>query len=248
MRVAVAGGTGTVGTYVVSALEESGHQVVVLTRGHAVNLLTGDGLDKALVGVESVIDVSNLITMSRKKSVAFFQTVTTNLLAAEERAGVRHHVALSIVGIDRVNYGYYEGKRRQEELVLGGAVPSSVLRATQFHEFAGQVLAEVPPGPVAVIPRMRLQPIAAMEAADALVAIALGSPVGIADELAGPREETLPDMARRLLKSRGDRRVVMPLRLPVAGAKEMANGDLLPAGHGAHGQQTFDEWLAANEP
>lgn len=243
MRVAVAGGTGTVGSYVVEALQAAGHDPVVLSRGRGVDVVTGAGLDEALSGVEAVIDVSNQSTTSRKKAVAFFEAATTNLLDAGLRAGVRHHVAVSIVGIDRVGLGYYAGKLRQEELILASPLPSSVLRVTQFHEFAGQVLQQMP-GPVALIPRARVQPIAAREVAAALVALALGSPVGMAPELAGPREESLADMARKLLRACGSRKPVLQVRLPVRGGGAMASGGLLPSGPGQRGVQTYEEWLA----
>jgi uncharacterized protein YbjT (DUF2867 family) len=246
MRIAVAGGTGVVGSYVVSAVTEAGHEPLVLSRGRGIDLVTGTGLDDVLAGVQAVIDVSNQSTTSRKKSVAFFDAVTTNVLDAGLRAGVRHHVALSIVGIDRVDFSYYAGKVRQEELMFASPLPTSVLRATQFHEFAGQVLQQVP-GPVAVIPRMRVQPLAAREVAAALVALALGSPVGMAPELAGPQEESLADMARRLLRARGSRKPVLQVRLPVSGAGAMASGGLLPTAPGPRGVQTYAAWLADQE-
>ena len=138
MRIAVAGGTGLVGRHVVKELREAGHEPVLLTRSHGVDVTTGAGLDAALVGVESIVDVTNVTTTSRKRSTAFFEASCRQLMSSAERAGVRHLVALSVVGSDRVDFGYYYGKRRQEELVLNGPVPASVLRATQFHEFAEQ--------------------------------------------------------------------------------------------------------------
>ncbi len=145
MKVAVAGGTGLVGRYVVEELGAAGHEPVVLSRSRGVDLVAGGaGLDAALDGVDAVVDVSNVTTTSARKSVAFFDAVGRNLLDAGERAGVRHHVVLSIVGIDRVGLGYYRGKLRQEDVVRGGSLPWSVLRATQFHEFAGQTLERVP--------------------------------------------------------------------------------------------------------
>ncbi|NUT57281.1 MAG: NAD(P)H-binding protein, partial [Agromyces sp.] len=138
MRIAVAGGTGTVGRHAVEAARGRGHEVVVLTRSNGIDLVSGTGLDEALRGVDVVIDASNLVSTSAKKTSAFFTTVTRNLLAAEERAGVRHHVSLSIVGVDRAPYGYYAAKIAQERAVEAGAVPWTILRAMQFHEFAGQ--------------------------------------------------------------------------------------------------------------
>ncbi|SFF57246.1 Uncharacterized conserved protein YbjT, contains NAD(P)-binding and DUF2867 domains [Actinacidiphila alni] len=244
MRVAVAGGTGTTGRRLVTALTAAGHEPVVLARSAGADLVTGDGLDDLLKGVDAVIDASNVTTTGRKKSRAFFDAAGRNLLAAEERAGVGHHVALSIVGIDKVDFGYYEGKRRQEELVRAGSVPWTVLRATQFHEFTPQTLGQVP-GPVAVVPRMLCRPVAVAEVAQALVRLAEAPPAGMAPELAGPRDELLVDQARRYLRAAGRRRLVLPVRLPGAAGSEMAAGGLLPEGAGPRGTQTFDEWLAA---
>lgn len=249
MRVAVAGGTGLLGRYVVEELVAGGQEPVVLSRSKGLDLLVGGaGLDAALDGVEAVVDVSNVTTMGARKSVAFFDTVGRNLLDAGARAGVRHHVVLSIVGIDRVGLGYYQGKLRQEAVVREGSVPWTVLRATQFHEFAGQTLDRVP-SPLAVVPRMRTQPVAAREVAQHLVRLATGPAQGMAPDLAGPRVEQLVDMVRRLLRARHERRLVVPVRMPGAVGAGMAGDGLLPvAGEtgetGARGVQTYDEWLA----
>ena len=242
-RIAVAGGTGVVGRHVVEAVRAAGREPVVLARSRGFDLVSGAGLDGALRGVQAVIDVSNAGTPRRAASVAFFTAATSSLLQAGERAGVRHHVALSIVGVDRVDSGYYAGKRAQERLVLAGPVPATVLRATQFHEFVDQVLA-LSRGPLAPVPSMRTQPVAAREVAAALVDLAVGPTCGQAPELAGPQEHRLPDLARRRLRARGQRRLVVPLRAPVAASRAVATGALLPTGPGLRGTQTFDEWLA----
>jgi uncharacterized protein YbjT (DUF2867 family) len=247
MRIAVAGGTGLVGSLVVRIAEADGHDVVVLARSRGVDLLSGDGLEEALAGVEGVVDVTNIETLSRAASVEFFSATTRNLLDAELRAGIRHHVVLSIVGVDRVGLGYYVGKRAQEQLVADGRVPWTILRATQFHEFAAQMLDRVP-GPVAVLPRQRNQPVAAREVARALVDHVTGPPAGFAPELAGPQEENLADMARRLLTRRGSKRRVLALRLPVKGSGAMAGGGLLPAADGPRGVQTYQQWLDQQVP
>ena len=246
-RVAVAGGTGAVGRHVVAALAAAGAEPVVLTRSAGVDLVTGQGLEDALRGAAAVVDVSNISTQKRQTSIDFFTASTSRLLEAGARAGAGHHVALSIVGVDRVDSGYYAGKRVQEDLVLSGPVPASVLRATQFHEFVDQVLA-LTRGPVAPVPVMRVQPVAAREVATALAALALQDAVGLAPELAGPQEHGLPDLARRLLRRRGERRLVLPLRLPVAASRAVAGGALLPTGPGPRGTQTFDQWLATSGP
>lgn len=242
MRIAVAGGTGVAGRQVVAELTAAGHEPVVLARSEGVDLMTGAGLDAALAGVDAVIDTVNLSTMRRARAVAFFESVTRNLLAAEERAGVGHHIALSIVGIERVGHGYYQGKIAQERAVAAGPVPWTVLRATQFHEFAEQML-DLMPGPLAPILPMRVQPVAVREVARHLVALAAGAPQGMAPELAGPREESLTGMVRALLPVRGERRLVLPLRLPGRPGRAMATGALLPTATGPRGTQTFTEWL-----
>jgi len=236
MRVAVAGGTGWVGRPVVERARERGHEVVVISRSAGVDLVTGAGLGDALRGVDVVIDVANVTTLSRKESVAFFEAETRNLLAAEERAGVRHHVVLSIVGIDRVDSGYYFGKRRQEELALAGPIPVTILRATQFHEFAAQMLERVP-GPVKVAPVMVSRPVAAADVADELVRLAEGPAQGRATELAGPEVLKMASMMRRLAKGR--------LVLTVPAGRAMATGGLLPAGDFHQGKITFEQWAAA---
>ncbi|MFC5030750.1 SDR family oxidoreductase [Streptomyces sp. DSM 41987] len=243
MRVAVAGGTGLVGRYVVEELTAAGHDPVVLARSRGVDLFAGGaGLDAVLEGVEAVVDVSNVTTTSAKKAVAFFDTVGRNLLDAGVRAGVRHHVVLSIVGIDRVGLGYYQGKLRQEEVLKEGSTPWTVLRATQFHEFAGQILDRVP-GPFAVVPRMQTQPVAAREVAQHLVQLTLAPAQGMAPDLAGPRVEQLVDMARRLLRARNQRRLLLPVKMPGATGAAMTGGGQLPNGPGPRGTRTFDEWL-----
>jgi hypothetical protein len=206
--------------------------------------MTGSGLEQAVSGAGAVIDVSNIVTTGRAKSLEFFQTATTNLLGAGRSAGVGHHVVLSIVGVDRVKFGYYEGKLRQEELALSGTVPATVLRATQFHEFPGQVLQRVP-GPIALVPRQLIQPVAAAEVAAELVRIALGEPEGLAAEFAGPEQHQLVDLARRIVTKQRRRRPVIGVRMPGGGGRAMASGGLLPGPDARLGQQTFDEWLEA---
>lgn len=244
MRIAVAGGTGLVGRHVVEALSVAGHTPVILSRRHGVDLVTGTGVREAVDRADAVIDVSNIVTTGRTKSVTFFETATAHLLEAGRAAGVKHHVVLSIVGIDRVTFGYYEGKLRQERLALSGSVPATVLRATQFHEFAGQILARVP-GPVAVVPRQLIRPVAAADVASELVAIALGNPQGLTVELAGPEEHQLVDLARRVVSTRGRRRLVVGVQMPGKGGRAMASGGLLPGPGARFAKQTFDAWLEA---
>jgi uncharacterized protein YbjT (DUF2867 family) len=246
VRVAVAGGTGLVGRRVVAHLEAGGHEVAVLARSRGVDVVSGAGLDAALDGALAVVDVTNLETLRRSAAESFFSAATSHLMAAGERAGVAHHVVLSIVGIDRVDSGYYAGKRRQEELALAGPLPSSVLRATQFHEFAGQMLARTRRGPFAFVPKMRMQPVAADEVAAALASLAVGPAVGRAQDLGGPEPRDLVPLVRDLVRSRGDHVRVVPLPVPGAAGKAMAAGGLLPGPDALLGTQTFEQWLAAS--
>lgn len=245
MRIAVAGGTGQVGTHVVAAAEERGHEVVVLTRGNGVDLVAGTGVTAALEGADAVIDVASVTTLDAAASVAFFEATTRTLLAAEAQAGVGHHVALSIVGIDRAPEGYYAGKVAQERLVERADVGWTIVRATQFHEFAEQVYERAKIGPFHIAPKMRTQPIAAREVGEHLVTLAEAGPAGRARELAGPREESLPDMVRRLARARGSRAWIPAIALPGASGRAQRDGSLLPGPDAILGSQTYADWLAA---
>ncbi|MDP9116348.1 MAG: 3-beta hydroxysteroid dehydrogenase [Actinomycetota bacterium] len=243
MRVAVAGATGVVGAHVMAALLATGHDAVPLARSVGVDIVTGSGLGEALVGADAVIDVSNITTTRKRAAVDFFDRGSRNLVEAGRRCGLGHHIALSIVGIDDIDYGYYQGKLRQEQIVLSCDVPSSVLRATQFHEFPGQLLDRVP-GPLAVMPRMTVQPVAAQEVAAELVAMLEQPGAGLVPELAGPEVHDLVDLARKVLRQRRSRRALLPIRIPGPAGGAMRGGGLLPKADGPRGRITFGEWLA----
>lgn len=245
MRIAVAGGTGAVGRHVVDIARDRGHQVVVLARSAGVDLESGAGLASALADVEAVVDVASVATTSAARSTAFFDAATRHLLDAGAAAGVRHHVALSIIGAAAAAAGYYAGKARQEELVRRSAVGWSLPRAAQFHEFAAQMVDRGRVGPVVVCPAMRCRPIAAAEVAAAIVRIAEGEPRGIGPEIAGPREESMPDLVRRVLRAAGRRTPVLAVPLPGRFGRALRDGTLLPAPDAVLGSRTFDAWLAA---
>ncbi|MBM9461745.1 NAD(P)H-binding protein [Nocardioides sp. zg-536] len=242
-KIAVAGGTGLLGRLVTEEVRVRGLTPVVIARSHGIDLTTGAGLDAALADVDAVVDASNVASLSARRSIAFFTAATTNLLAAEQRAGVRHHVAVSVVGCDRVDLPYYLGKRRQEELVAAGGVPWSLLRATQFHEFAAQVAGQGPPL-LAPAPRMRCRPVAAREVAAALVDAAVGPARGRLPDLAGPGPERLDDLVRRVVHHRRMRRVVVPVPLVGAVGRQVSAGGLLPDAPAVIGRETWTEWLA----
>jgi uncharacterized protein YbjT (DUF2867 family) len=241
MKVAVAGGTGVAGRWTIEALRAEGHEVIVIARSAGADLVTGDGIDAALAGVEAVIDATNVASSGKRASSEFFEATARTLMRTAAVAGVRHIVALSIIGLERVPYGYYQGKLRQEKVLQESPVPVSILRAAQFHEFPGQYLAKMP-GPVVVVPRWRAQPVAAREVGAALARIAAGEPVAMS-ELAGPREEIMADMIRQVVRARGDRRLVVSVRLPGAAGRAMASGDGLPDRPGLRGTQTFADWV-----
>lgn len=246
MRIAVAGGTGVVGGHVVESGRAAGHEVVVLARSAGADVITGVGLSDALQGVDAVIDVTNTTTLSAAKAVAFFETATRNLLAAEEAAGVGHHVALSIVGIDGIDSSYYAGKLAQERAVAAGTVPFTIARAAQFHEFPGQLLSGMS-GPVAMMPKLLMRPVAAREVGAHLVRVASGAAAGRARDLVGPRDEILLDLARRQLAYDGARRLVLGVRLPGTYGKGLASGSLRGDADALQGEITFDEWLRTED-
>jgi len=244
VRIAVAGATGNIGRLTVAALEKAGHDVVGISRSLGVDLSTGVGLDDALVGVEAVVDATNAPGRDEAATVAHFRTTTSILLAAEERAGVGHHVLLSIVGIDRVaGNPHYAGKREQERLVEAGPVPWTIVPATQFHDFAAMVTDWTEVDGVATIAPLLVQPIAPADVAGVLAEVVVGSPQGRHPDLAGPETQDLVDMARRTHAARGRSVTLVPTWSGLFGA-EMAGPVLLP-GEGARiAPTTFDEWLA----
>ncbi|UKA72216.1 SDR family oxidoreductase [Arthrobacter sp. FW306-06-A] len=247
MRIAVAGGTGTVGRHVVAIARERGHQVVSISRAEGVDLVSGRGLEQALQNVETVIDVAGIQTLSTKKAVDFFTNATQNLLAAGKKAGVKHHVALSIVGIDNANSGLYAGKLVQEDEVRHGGVPWTLLRSTQFHEFVPMSIKATSVGPLVLVPTMFTQPVAAKEVAAALVDAAEAGPKGRIPDLGGPRPEQLKSLAAAYLAKTQQKKRIIPLHVPGPMGKAMRKGALIPGPGSAVGRQTFLEWLDAND-
>jgi uncharacterized protein YbjT (DUF2867 family) len=244
VKLAIAGGTGLTGAHVVDVAYARGHDVTVLSRATGVELLSGAGLAGRLDGVDAVIDVSNVTTAKPDVSVSFFAGATKSLLTAERRARVSHHVALTIVGAEAAPDGYYAGKLVQERLIAGGPIPWTVLRATQFHEFAAMLFHRGHVG-VHTAPRGRVQPIAVREVAEHLVDLAEAGPSGRAADLAGPREESLSDMIREYAHAIGYRRRVPAVTPPGAYGHALTSGRLLPGPGAVLGRQTYPEWLDA---
>ncbi|GAA1961094.1 SDR family oxidoreductase [Microbacterium deminutum] len=245
MRIAVAGGTGLTGRHVVEIARRRGHDAVPLSRYGGVDLVSGAGLPQALVGADTVIDVSNIGSIKTDVAVSFFAGATRNLLATERKVGVTHHIALSIVGVDAAPEGYYAGKLSQERIIEAGDIPWTIQRATQFHEFAALMFDTAKAGPMHLAPRARTQPIAVREVAEHLVTLAEDGPGGRVRELAGPREESLADMVRSYARAIGHRGWIPEVSLPGALGRAQRNGSLLPQNDPILGRQTFAEWLAA---
>ncbi|MEO7122374.1 MAG: SDR family oxidoreductase [Lacisediminihabitans sp.] len=243
MRIAIAGATGAVGRHVVKAAERGGHEVVRMSRSAGIDIVSGTGLAEALQGADVVIDVASVAAASTSAAVDFFGKSSATLLAAEKAARVSHHITLSIVGIDGFRSGYYAGKVEQERVVMHGPIAWTILRATQFHEFASQLLTQTSFGPIALMPVGRLQPVAAAEVASALVGLAESKQDGRVADLAGPREESLVDMARSYLAATGVRRAVIPLRAPGEMMKGLRDGSRLARPGSTLGTQTYAQWL-----
>lgn len=246
MKIVVLGGTGRIGARVVALLAERGHEVVAASRSTGVDAMAGTGLDEAFAGADVVVDATESSAWDEAGVIAFFTAATGNVLAAEERAGVGHHVALSIVGIDRNPdaRGYLAGKVAQERLVAASAVPSTIVRATQFFEFLPQIAdASTVDGEVRVGTAL-LQPVAAEAVARALADAAEAAPGGAVD-VAGPERAPLADFLRRDLAARGDARSVVVD--PAAGyfGRVVGETSLVPAGDALIDGVGYEEWLAA---
>ena len=245
MRIAVAGATGRIGRLTVAALDKAGHQPVPLSRATGIDAYTGGGLADALRGVDALIDAMNNPAQDEAEIVDFFGTTTKNLLAAEEQAGVRHHVLLSIVGLDHSHHApHYTGKREQERLVAGGPVPWSIVRVTQFHDFAGMVASWTERDGAATIAPLLVQPIAHADVAAALAEVATGAPLATWLDVAGPETQDLVDMARRTYAARGRDIRLIPTWRGTFGP-DMAGEVLLPGKDARLGTTTFEDWLAA---
>ena len=244
MRLAIAGGTGMTGGHIAAIARERGHEVVVLSRRTGVELLSGAGLAGALDGADAVIDVTNVTTAKPDVSVLFFAGATKSLLTAERAAGVPHHLVLTIVGAEAAPDGYYAGKLVQERLVADGNVPWTILRTTQFHEYAAMMFHRTHAG-AHVAPSGRVQPIAVHEVAAHLVDLAEQGPAGRATDLGGPREEDLADLVHRYAHAIGYRGPLPVVNTPGTMGRAFRSGALLPRADALRGTQTFTEWLDA---
>jgi uncharacterized protein YbjT (DUF2867 family) len=244
MRIAVAGASGRVGSHVVDILAERGHEVVPISRTHGVDVITGEGLDEALAGVEAIVDAATGPSPEEKAATDFFETATRNLQQAGERAGVKRIVVVSIINTDLMKGGYAAAKVAHERAMRAGPIPVRIVRAAQFHEFVEQLLQWGVQGDVAFVPRMRTQIVAARTVAEALADLATDPSAvpGPTIEVAGPREEQLVELAKLLVAQRGNGLRVEAVDDPADGEGYMA-GVALPGPDAKLGGPTFQEWL-----
>ena len=250
MKIAVAGATGRVGRHVVDILEAQGHEVAAIARSRGVDVITAEGLAEAVAGAEAIVDAATGPSPEEQAATEFFTTAVRNLHEAGERAGVQRLVIVSIIGSDRFSGGYGAAQIAHEAAALSGPIPARILRAAQFHEFVAQLTDWGRRGDVAYVPEMRTQLVAARTVAEALVDLAAdpdavpapaGAPIA---EIAGPREESLVEMATLLAARRGD-----PVR--IEGVSDPADPDdvlnesgaLLPGPHATLAGPTFEQWL-----
>ncbi|MBC9820734.1 SDR family oxidoreductase [Terrabacter sp. MAHUQ-38] len=245
MKVVVIGGTGLIGSKVVAKLNAHGHEAIPASPDSGVNTLTGEGLADVLVGADVVVDVSNSPSFADDDVMSFFRTSTGNLLAAEQQAGVTHHVALSIVGSERVpDSGYLRAKVAQEQLITESGIPYSLVRATQFFEFVGAIAQAATVDGVVHIAPVWFQPIAAEDVATFVARTAAGEPLEGTVEVGGPERVRFDDFIREVLADRGDvREVVTDSRARYFGA-ELGDEDLVPGPGATLSQTTFADWAS----
>ena len=252
MRIAVAGATGRVGRHIVDVFEERGHDVVAMSRSSGVDVVTGEGLAEALAGVDIIVDAATGPSPDEAEATAFFTASARNLQEAGERAGARRIAMVSIIGIDRFTGGYQAAKLVQERELLAGPLPVNILRAAQFHEFVPVLMQWGTQGDVVYVPRMRTQLVAARSVAEAIAdlatgpAPATGAPI---PEIAGPREESLVEVATIYAARSGDPVRVEAVSNPADPASEpYASGALLPGPGALLAGPIFGQWLEAEIP
>jgi uncharacterized protein YbjT (DUF2867 family) len=245
MRVVVIGGTGLIGSKLVVKLREGGHEAVPESPASGVNTLTGEGLAKALEGASVVVDVSNSPSFEDRAVLEFFETSTQNLLAAEAEAGVAHHVALSVVGTERLlASGYFRAKIAQEKLIKDSPIPYSIIHATQFFEFYKSIAAAATEGSTVRLAPVLIQPMAANDVALAVAKIAVGPPVNGTVEVAGPEQFRLDEFIRKGLLAHGDpHEVIMDTDALYFGA-QLSERPLVPDEGALLGETRFEDWLA----
>ena len=244
MKIVVIGGSGLIGSNVVNKLRQGGHEIVAASPKSGVNTLTGEGLAEALAGAQVVVDVANSPSFEAEAALAFFETAGRNLLAAEKAAGVRHHLALSVVGTERLlDSGYFPAKLAQEKLIKESGIPYTILRATQFFEFVGAIVESGTDGDAIRLSPALIQPIASDDVAAALADLAVAPPLNGTVEVAGPEPLPIDKLARQFLAAKGDgREVIADVHARYFGAA-IDDRSLTPGEHPRLGPTRFADWL-----
>lgn len=246
MKILVIGGTGLIGSKTVRLLLERGHEVISASPSSGVNTITGEGLAQAMVGTDVVLDLANSPSFEDAAVLEFFQTAGRNLLAAEEAAGVRHHVALSVVGTqDLGESGYFRGKQAQEALIKASPIPYTIVHSTQFFEFLGGIAKSAGAEGTITLSTAFIQPIASPDVAAVMADVALGAPLNATLEIAGPDKVRMSELLARYLRDIGDTRAVIGSPdAPYFGAR-LADDTLLPRGTARLGTIGYGDWLAS---
>jgi uncharacterized protein YbjT (DUF2867 family) len=245
MKIVVIGGTGLIGSKVVTKLGERGYEVVAASPNSGVNTLTGEGLAEVLEGASVVVDVSNSPSFEDAPVMEFFQTSTRNLLTYEAAAGVGHHVALSVVGSDRLpDSGYLRAKIAQEKLVKESSIPYSIVRATQFFEFLTRIADSATEGNTVRLPSIGFQPLAADDVASVVSKVAIGSPLNGTVEVAGPEQFRFDEFISRGLSARNDPREVVADPHARYFGTELSEYSLVPVNDALVGETRFEDWLS----
>src|SRR5687768_3173323 len=244
MKVVIIGGSGLIGSKLVARLREQGHEAVAASPDSGVNTLTGEGLAEVLEGAAVVVDVSNSPSFEDAAVLEFFETSTSNLLAAEAAAGAGHHVALSVVGTERLSEsGYFRAKIAQERLIRSSSIPYSIVHATQFFEFVKSIAAVATDGNTVRLAPVLIQPMAADDVARAVGEVAVGSPVNGIVEVAGPEQFRLDELIRRGLSAQDDpREVIADPDARYFGAR-LSERMLVPGDDARLGETRFEDWL-----
>jgi uncharacterized protein YbjT (DUF2867 family) len=247
MNILVIGGTGLIGTKLVKKLRQRDHEAVAASPSSGVNAVTGEGLADALRGAQVVVDVANAPSWDDKAVLDFFETSGRNLLAAEATAGVKHHVALSVVGTDRLlASGYFRAKMAQEQLIQASHIPYTIVRSTQFFEFVRSIAQNATEGAAVRLAPALMQPIASDDVAAALADVALGKPMNGMIEIAGPEQIRQDELVRRFLSATGDvRKVITDVNARYYGL-EVNDQSLVPGPKPRLGSMRFAEWLSRN--
>src|SRR5881227_3297681 len=247
MKIVVIGGTGLIGTKVVKNLRDKGHEAVAASPSKGINSVTGEGLAEALVGAQVVVDVANAPSWEDKAVLEFFEKSGRNLLAAEVAAGVGHHVALSVVGTDRLlAAGYFRAKMAQENLIKASPIPYTIVRATQFFEFVGGMAQSATEGQTVRLPPVLMQPIVSDDVAAVMAEAALSEPLNGMVDLAGPEPIRQDELVRQFLNATGDARTVITDAKALYFGIAVNDQSLMPGDHPRLGPTRFADWLSRN--